>query len=95
MHQLNGVYTQVTNRAHGKVGHVFQRRYKTILVQKETYLLELARYFVLNLVRARMLRDAKAWPWSSYLATAGYSQPSAWLTTEWLLGHLTSIKQLR
>ena len=48
MRQLNGVYTQTSNRTHGKVGHVFQGRYKAILVEKETYLLELARYIVLN-----------------------------------------------
>ncbi|MDY7075923.1 MAG: transposase, partial [Chloroflexota bacterium] len=58
MRQLNGVYTQAFNRSHGRVGHVFQGRYKAILVQKETYLLELARYIVLNPVRARMVRAA-------------------------------------
>src|SRR6266550_1709297 len=42
MRQLNGVYTQNFNRRHGRIGHVFQGRYKAILVQKETYLLELA-----------------------------------------------------
>ena len=85
MRQLNGVYTQASNRSHAKVGHVFQGRYKAILVQKETYLLELARYIVLNPVRARMVREAKYWPWSSYLDTAGYREPPVWLTTDWLL----------
>src|SRR5690606_34912418 len=47
MRQLNGVYTQRFNRAHQRVGHVFQGRYKAILVDKESYLLELARYIVL------------------------------------------------
>ena len=85
MRQLNGVYTQTSNRRHGKAGHVFQGRYKAILVQKESYLLELARYIVLNPVRARMVRTAKAWPWSSYRDTAGYRQAPEWLTTEWIL----------
>lgn len=85
MRQLNGVYTQTSNRAHGKIGHVFQGRYKAIIVQKETYLLELARYIVLNPVRARMVRQVKTWSWSSYLDTAGYRQPQNWLTTDWLL----------
>ncbi|MDQ6994227.1 MAG: transposase, partial [Mariprofundaceae bacterium] len=85
MRQLNGVYTQLTNRYHGKVGHVFQGRYKAILVQKENYLLELARYIVLNPVRARMVREAKGWPWSSYRQTAGILGNDALLTTEWLL----------
>ena len=46
MRQLNGRYTQRFNRRHGLVGHVLQGRYKAILVQKETYLLELIRYVV-------------------------------------------------
>jgi REP element-mobilizing transposase RayT len=85
MRQLNGVYTQAYNRRHGRVGHVFQGRYKAILVQKETYLLELARYIVLNPVRARMVRSAKEWPWSSYRATAGQEEGKMWLHTEWIL----------
>jgi hypothetical protein len=85
MRQLNGVYTQAFNREHGRVGHVFQGRYKAILVQKETYLLELARYIVLNPVRARMVRSAKDWPWSSYRATVGQGEEIKWLRTEWIL----------
>lgn len=85
MRQLNGVYTQTTNQHHNKVGHVFQGRYKAILVQKESYLLELARYIVLNPVRARMVRTARAWPWSSYRDTAGYRKAPDWLTTDWIL----------
>ena len=48
MRQLNGLYTQRFNRRHGMVGHLFQGRYKAILVQKEAHLLELSRYVVLN-----------------------------------------------
>ena len=48
MHQLNGVYTQYVNRRHGRVGHLFQGRFKGILVERDSYLLELARYVVLN-----------------------------------------------
>jgi putative transposase len=71
MRQLNGVYTQWINRSHHRVGHVFQGRYKGILVEKDNYLLELARYVVLNPVRAGMVRKAEAWPWSSYHAMVG------------------------
>jgi len=85
MRQLNGVYTQRFNRKHKRVGHVFQGRYKAIIVQKETYLLELARYIVLNPVRARMVRSAKDWPWSSYRASAGLADCPSWLTTDWIL----------
>jgi putative transposase len=62
MRQLNGVYTQRFNRRHALVGHLFQGRYKAILVQKDTYLLELTRYVVLNPVRARMVADPAEWP---------------------------------
>ena len=55
MRQLNGVYTQTFNRTHDRVGHVFQGRYKAILVEKESHLLELCRYVVLNPVRAKMV----------------------------------------
>ena len=59
MRQLNGVYTQMINRRHHRVGHVFQGRYKAILVEKDSYLLELARYVVLNPLRARMVRTGE------------------------------------
>jgi len=52
MRQLNGVFTQGTNRRHGRTGHLFQGRFKGILVDKDRYLLELTRYVVLNPVRA-------------------------------------------
>jgi len=85
MRQLNGVYTQAFNRQHERVGHVFQRRYKAILVEKEAYLLELARYIVLNPVRAKMVKKPEEWGWSSYRATAGLSEAPSFLTTDWIL----------
>ena len=85
MRHLNGVYTQRFNRIHNRFGHVFQGRYKAILVQKESYLLELARYIVLNPVRARMVRSAKDWPWSSYRATGGFTARPKWLEVDWIL----------
>jgi len=85
MRQLNGVYTQRFNRANGRVGHLFQGRYKAVIVQKDAYLMELARYIVLNPVRARMVRSAREWPWSSYRATAGQKACPAWLSRDWLL----------
>lgn len=85
MRQLNGVYTQRFNQARKRVGHVFQGRYKSILVEKDSYLLELSRYIVLNPVRARMVRAAQDWPWSSYRATAGFSEAPRWLTVNWIL----------
>jgi REP element-mobilizing transposase RayT len=86
MRHLNGVYTQRFNRRHARAGHVFQGRYKAILVQKELHLLELTRYVVLNPVRARMVKSAGAWRWSSYGATRGKGPVPAWLDRNWLLG---------
>ena len=70
MRQLNGVYTQRINRRHRRSGHVFQGRYTAVLSKCDAHLLELARYVVLNPVRAGMV-DAQAWRWSSYRATTG------------------------
>jgi REP element-mobilizing transposase RayT len=85
MRQLNGVYTQRFNQSHRRDGHVFQGRYKAILVQKDAYLLELSRYIVLNPVRAGMVRSAKDWRWSNYRATAGLTPVADWLFIDWLL----------
>jgi putative transposase len=71
MKSINGSYTQDFNKRHKRVGHVFQGRFNAILVESNTYLLELARYIVLNPVRASMVRCAGEWRWSSYRATAG------------------------
>ncbi|MEA3292633.1 MAG: transposase [Pseudomonadota bacterium] len=87
MRYLNGVYTQRFNRKHSRVGHVFQGRFKAILVEKEAYLLELARYIVLNPVRAGIVRSAEEWSWSSYGITVGLAACPSWLDREWLLGN--------
>ena len=85
MRQLNGVYTQRFNRTHGRVGHVFQGRFKAIMVDKDSYLLELARYVVLNPLRAKMVRRLEQWPWSSYLATCGQATKPEWLQVDFVL----------
>ena len=85
MQLLNGVYTQRFNRRHKRSGHVFQGRFKAILVEKESHLLELARYVVLNPVRAKMARSARDWRWSSYRATAGQVESPWFLTIDWVL----------
>lgn len=81
MRQLNGVYAQEFNRLHSRVGHLFQGRFTAILVQKDAYLLELARYIVLNPVRAGLVSTVQDWPWSSYRATVGLAPPQEWLNT--------------
>lgn len=90
MRRFNGVYTQTFNRRHGRVGHVFQGRYKSILVDKDSYGLELCRYIVLNPVRARMVKRAEHWIWSSYRATVGQAVPPDWLSVDWIRDQLGS-----
>lgn len=85
MRQLNGVYTQRFNAMHNRCGHVFQGRYKAIIVQKDAYLLELSRYIVLNPVRAAIVRTAGDWPWSSFRATTGEAHCPRWLQRDRLL----------
>ena len=90
MRQLNGVYTQIFNRRHHRVGHIFQGRYKAIVIQKESHLIEVCRYVVLNPVRAKTVKSPEEWRWSSYRATAGFEKPHSCLTIKWVLGQFGS-----
>lgn len=85
MRQLNQVYTQYFNRTHLQVGPVFQGRFKAILVEKDHYLLPLARDVVLNPLRAKRGRRLESWRWSSFGATAGLVPKPDWLNTEFIL----------
>lgn len=85
MRQLNGIYSQYINRRHGTVGHLFQGRYKAILVQKERYLLELTRYVVLNPVRAGVVASPDDWMWSSHHFLLQNAPPPSWLQADWIL----------
>lgn len=88
MRHINGVYTQGFNRRHRKVGHLFQGRFKAILVDRDAYLLEVCRYVELNPVRARMVDAPEAWPWSSYRAHVAMHDSPPWLDTQGLHGYL-------
>ena len=85
MRQLNGVYTQTSNRRHDRVGHLFQGRFKAILVDSDAYLMELARYVVLNPVRAGIIRKPEKWWWSSYRASMGLAPAQPFLAVDGLL----------
>jgi len=87
MRQLNGVYTQTYNKRHGFVGHLFQGRFKSILVEKDSYLLSLCRYIVQNPVAAQLTQTPDEWIWSSFRATAGLARVPEWLTVDWILCH--------
>jgi REP element-mobilizing transposase RayT len=85
MRNLNSWYGQAFNRRHDRVGHVFQGRYKAILVERPGYLLELARYIVLNPVRAGLCATASDWPWSSHRALLGQSPAIGGLDVAYVL----------
>jgi putative transposase len=94
LQRLNGVYAQTFNRLHRFVGHLFQGRFHSVLVETDPYLLELARYLPLNPVRARLCDDPVDWPWSSYRATLGISRPGPFLSVDRVLG-LFAVDRLR
>ncbi len=82
MRLLNGIYTQYFNANKGRVGHVFQGRFHSIVVDENVYLLELVRYVVLNPVRSGRVDNPGKWPWSSYKATAGLEPCPPWLNAD-------------
>lgn len=87
---LNGVYTQSFNRRHRRVGHLFQGRYKAILVDRDSYLLELSRYIHLNPWRMRRSRDPFTYRWSSLRAYVGRAAIAPWLTVKEVLSYFGS-----
>lgn len=89
MRHLNGVYTQRFNARHGLVGHLFQGRFKAILVDRDAYLLALCRYVERNPVAAGLVEAAADWPWSSCRAHLGLAPAPAWLDTAAVLAALT------
>jgi len=93
MRQLNGIYTQRFNREHNQVGHVFQGRFKSIVVDKDAYLLELSRYIIRNPVAAGMVADASDWPWSSYRAMVGEAPVPHLLHVDWLLSQFGEFRK--
>ena len=94
MRHLNGVYAQRFNRRYERSGHLFQARYRSILVEKDAYLLSVCRYIDLNPVRAGIVQRPEDYPWSSYRAMAGLDQAPAFLTTEWVLSQFATSRRL-
>jgi REP-associated tyrosine transposase len=96
MRQLNGTYAQFFSRRHDRPGHLFQGRFKAYLVDKDSYLLELARYIALNPVQAGLVKSPEKWKWSSYRKTAGYEKGKAFVHEERILSHFSaSVRQAR
>jgi putative transposase len=85
MRSLNGRYTQWFNRRHRREGGLFEGRYKSILVQKDVYLLEMGRHVAWSPVREGLARRPEGWQWTHYRATNGSAEAPAWLEADWTL----------
>lgn len=94
MRQLNGLHAKHFNARHKRCGHVFQARFRSLLVETDSYLLAVCRYVVLNPVRAGICERPEDWPWSSYRATAGLEPAPGFLTTDWLLSQFAPTRGL-
>ena len=93
MHWLNVSYATYFNRKRQRHGHLFQGRFKAILIDADTYLKQLSRYIHLNPVRAEMAIDPGQYSWSSYPAFIGKEEPAEFLETGWLLASFGKSKK--
>lgn len=95
LQNLSFRYTRWINWRENRTGHLFQGRYKAVLVDGDTYLFELVRYIHLNPVRAGMVKDPERYPWSGHRVYLG-KEFIPWLTTSWMLSQFgKSVKQAR
>lgn len=85
MHDLCGTYAGYLNRRHGRSGHVFQGRFKAVLVEEQGHWLELSRYVHLNPVRAGLARRPEDWLWSSYRGYHRAAHRVPWVDYEQVL----------
>lgn len=88
MRHLNGVYTQGCNRRRGSTGALFQGRFKAVLVDRDTMLLDVCRHVDMGAVRNGLARAPQGWAWSSYGAHVGAEPAPAWLDVQGLWSHL-------
>lgn len=87
MHWFSGTYTRRFNNGHGRSGHLFQGRFKSMLVQNDAYILQLSYYIHRNPLRAGLVERLADFPWSSYLVYAYAQRQPDWLSTELILNH--------
>lgn len=85
MHGINRGYTGYFNRKYGRVGHLFQGRYRGIVIDKDSYLIPLSRYVHLNPLRARVVERPEHYRWSSYRGYIGREKEYAWVEYSWVL----------
>jgi putative transposase len=87
LHHVNGAYTTYFNVKRDRCGHLFQGRYKAILVEKDAYCQELSRYIHLNPVRAGIAKSPSEYTWSSFCYFIGLKESPGWLRDELILGY--------
>ena len=90
MRHINGAYTTYFNVKRARSGHLFQGRYKAILVERDEYAKELSRYIHLNPVRAKLVEAPEDYVWSSYIFYIGKKKSPKWLRREFILGYFGS-----
>ena len=89
MRHINGVYTQRFNRRHKKEGQLFRGRYKAVLVEADSHLLEVMRYIHRNPLRAGMIKSLEEYCWSSHLGYLSRAKKWSWLQKDDLLTMLS------
>jgi putative transposase len=90
MHHINGAYTTYFNAKRVRSGHLFQGRYKAIVVEKDEYAKELSRYIHLNPVRAKMVQSPEQYAWTSYPFYIGKEKAAPWLQRQFILDYFGS-----
>lgn len=90
MRHINGAYTTYFNVKRARSGHLFQGRYKAILVEIDEYAKELSRYIHLNPVRAKITKTPEQYEWSSYQFYTGVKASPEWLYRDFILGYFGS-----
>lgn len=95
MRHINGVYTQRFNRTHGLDGQLFRGHYKSIIVDGDTYLLQLVRYIHRNPIRAGIVDQLDDYPWNSHKGYLSTSKKWDWLHRDFILSILCSEKSAR
>jgi REP element-mobilizing transposase RayT len=84
MRRLNQIYAQWFNHRHDRVGHLFEQRYWSRLLEDEAHVVAVVRYIAANPVRAGLCERPEQWPWSSARAAAGVARAPSFLDSEWL-----------
>ena len=95
MRHIDGVYTQRFNRSHHVDGQLFRGRYKSILIDADSYLLELIRYIHRNPIDSGIVKDLEKYPWSSHQGYVSDAKKWDWLYKDFVLSKFSADKSLR